>query len=455
MNLSTILIIEGSGQCPPAVSKVFETKGAKVLTASKVDVAMRIMSDNRPGLILADCAVKDPLFWLKEADRLGLETQVAAICDQPDFDQAMEWVSAGVLTVLPRPLDAARLEKLAAAARDNSDTFQQLKRRLGDDQSASMADFYRGLCGRLECGDLRKYIIESCKKITGARRVELCLSDLFSNYCLNLDTNEPIHIASEGCGEAGPSDSELIESAAARQYNISYVLKANGMTLGDLRLHFEDESQIKLTRQQDLVEMVMAISNALGAAATHSKAVKLAAHDALTGLFNRRIFMEVLKREFAKAQRHNYSLSLLVLDLDHFKKVNDTYGHQAGDEVLKAVANTISQVVRNTDLAARIGGEEFAVLLPHSTQDQAMGTAQRLKKKLAEVSFEISGNIFNQTISQGVADLEHFMVKSPEDMIYWADQSLYLAKNEGRDTIRRASDLPMTPISKDGAYAFQ
>jgi len=450
--MTSILIIERSGECYQAVSHILENRNIRLLTASKVDVARKMLADNSPELILADCTVhSDPLFWLTEADRYGLATQVIAVSDKADFNQAMDWVAGGVLNVLLKPIETSRLEKLIYSSLENSATLSRLDRSLLSEASKDLSELYRGLCGRLEAQDLKNYIVESCKAITGARKVELNLSDLFAGSSYNLETHVPISIDLTDCTDQSGADNCTLTS---REYHLDYELAANGHDLGEMKFIFSNEADLKIRRQEDLVEMIMAISNALGASASHNKAVKLAAHDALTGLYNRRIFNELLKREFAKSQRHNYPLTLIVMDLDHFKKVNDTYGHQAGDEVLKTVSNTIQTVARNTDFPARLGGEEFALLLTHTTQEQAKVLAERLRKSLAEISFEVGGKIFHQTISQGISGLEHFMAKSPEDMLYWADQSLYLAKREGRDTIRMVSDLPMTPIMKDG-YAFQ
>jgi len=101
--------------------------------------------------------------------------------------------------------------------------------------------------------------------------------------------------------------------------------------------------------------------------------------DALTGVFNRRCFFEVAEREFSKARRHHMDLSLMVLDLDHFKSINDNYGHIAGDEVLAHVARFVDSSLRREDIVARIGGEEFAVLLPNTSMDHAQELAERLR----------------------------------------------------------------------------
>lgn len=451
--MTGILIIERSGECRQAVCQVLGNHNIRLLTTSKVDVARKMLADNSPELILVDCDIhSDPLFWLTEADRYGLATQVIAIRDKADFSQAMDWVADGVLNILLKPIEPNRLAKLLRSAIENSAALNQLDRGLLSETSRNLSELYRGLCGRLEVQDLKNYIVESCKLITGARKVELNLSDLFAVSSYNLETNAPISVDLTGCADKNGADNC---GPTSREYHLDYELRANGHDLGEIKFILSDEADLKIRRQEDMVEMILAISNALGASAIHNKAVKLAAHDTLTGLYNRRIFNELLKREFAKSRRHNYPLTLVVMDLDHFKKVNDTYGHQVGDEVIKTAANTIQAVARNTDFPARLGGEEFALLLTHTNQEQAMVLAERLRKSLAEISFEVRGEIFHQTISQGISGLEHFMAKSPEDMLYWADQSLYLAKREGRDTIRMVSDLPMTPIMKDGTYAFQ
>lgn len=194
---------------------------------------------------------------------------------------------------------------------------------------------------------------------------------------------------------------------------------------------------------------------ALAALAKCQEAMDLAAKDPLTGLYNRRIFNEVLGREFALAKRHGHSLCLLSLDLDHFKAVNDTYGHQAGDAVLAGVASLLAGVSRSTDVAARLGGEEFALILPHATEAEGLVVAERLRRGLHRAVFTFGGQIIHQTASLGLADSEHFMVNSPEDMVYWADQALYRAKREGRDAIRRAGDISITIRAKEETYALQ
>jgi len=462
MSTSKVLIIDASEECSLRAAKALMPEGLSVQATASPIKARQLMADNRPDVILVDSSIgADPLVWVEEVQRLNLAAQVIAITDEPDFDQSMDWVAGGVFNVLTRPFSEERLRRQVLAALDSCRAFDLLVgHRLNDEEPApavgnlsrSLAEFYRGLTGRLEGPELRTYIMDSVKRLTGARQVELCLVDSLtsSTYCLETHT-----IIGGPNDAAYPLPPAPVSGMDTVQCRLGYELSAEGRHLGELYLYFAKRSDLTISHRETMMEMVSAIGRAIASVAKYQKAVNLAARDGLTGLYNRRIFNEILKREFAKAQRHNFNLSLLSLDLDHFKSVNDNYGHQTGDLVLKAVADIISDVARATDLPARLGGEEFAIILPHTSQEQALTVAERLKNMLAEHDFNLDGLAFRQTISQGLAGLEHFMVKTPEDMVYWADQALYLAKREGRDTIRAITDLPMTPVMKDGAYAFQ
>ncbi|UQZ91007.1 hypothetical protein C4J81_18000 [Deltaproteobacteria bacterium Smac51] len=447
MNQITVLIIDSSGDCALNVAKVLMPEGLSVLAANSTARARKMIASIQPALILADCSVEaDPRVWVEEITRLEIPAQVIAVTSEPKFDEAMDWVADGVFSVLPKPLDEERLRRLALSALGTCETFQSVLSGGTSSQAKALAAFYHGLTGRLDIKNLKEYIITSVKALTNARRVELALSSSLTDalYCFETNTFSGLEDAVSDQGDGGPVKCRL-----------GFELTANGIALGEMFLYFEEKSDLAIKERSVMMELVYAISMALQAVNKYQKAVNLAARDGLTGLYNRRIFTEVLKREFSKAKRHNHSLSLLSLDLDHFKSVNDNFGHQTGDMVLKAVAKVIVKVARTADLPARIGGEEFAVILPHTNQEQAYIVAERLKKSLEESGFDLDGTIFHQTISQGVVDVEHFMVNSPDDMVYWADQALYLAKREGRDTIRMATDLSITPVTKDGPYAFQ
>ena len=163
----------------------------------------------------------------------------------------------------------------------------------------------------------------------------------------------------------------------------------------------------------------------------------LATHDALTGLMNRREFMRHLEQEHVRTQRHSTPTSLIMVDLDFFKKINDTYGHPAGDAVLVAVAKTLCLGVRKSDVPARLGGEEFVVLLPHTDLAGAEGVAQKLLGQIRALNIPCQDVQLRVTASMGVSSVSGNA--SPIDALYAAaDQALYVAKHSGRDRVELA-----------------
>lgn len=172
----------------------------------------------------------------------------------------------------------------------------------------------------------------------------------------------------------------------------------------------------------------MAIANAKA----HAEIEKMATTDGLTGLFNHRRFQERLSEEFKRLERFSEPLSLLLIDIDYFKKVNDTYGHPAGDKILQGVADILRNTIRDIDIAARYGGEEFAAILLNTETTGAKNMAERLRKTTAETVFKVDGKPLNITISIGIANTLG-PSGGKEDLIEKADQALYHAKNKGRN----------------------
>lgn len=158
--------------------------------------------------------------------------------------------------------------------------------------------------------------------------------------------------------------------------------------------------------------------------------------DGLMKIYNRRHFDDKLNEEILLASRYSLPLSLLLLDLDNFKRVNDTYGHLVGDAVLQGVAKVIKEVVRDVDIAARYGGEEIAIITPSSNIDQAMVLAQRLRARIEQCDIPIQCSVLQSlkvTVSIGVSTLKVKPNNTCETMIEDADQALYRAKKEGKN----------------------
>lgn len=162
---------------------------------------------------------------------------------------------------------------------------------------------------------------------------------------------------------------------------------------------------------------------------------ELSITDPLTHLYNRRYLMDILEKEFQRIRRTGGVLSLVVADIDHFKLVNDTYGHQNGDMVLAAVAETILTVLRNYDIAVRYGGEEFMVVLPETTLSDGIAVAERLREAIGRMVFPSPMATLTVTVSLGVASYPAERVDSMDLLIRMADDALYRAKAGGRNRV--------------------
>ncbi len=160
----------------------------------------------------------------------------------------------------------------------------------------------------------------------------------------------------------------------------------------------------------------------------------LALVDALTGIFNRRTFFNLASMALSQAQRGRYPVSLLLVDLDHFKRVNDAFGHQAGDAVLQRFVELVQAALRKEDIFARYGGEEFCVLVPNATPMQARTLADRIRESVEQGAFEFSGQWIQVTVSVGVATLHPAEVRI-ESLLRRADEALYVAKRDGRNRV--------------------
>jgi diguanylate cyclase (GGDEF)-like protein/hemerythrin-like metal-binding protein len=160
---------------------------------------------------------------------------------------------------------------------------------------------------------------------------------------------------------------------------------------------------------------------------------RLSEEDPLTGIYNRRAFMQILNATIDEAQRHQQPLSLLLLDLDHFKQVNDTYGHDTGDKLLQRFAGYIKKIIRNHDVFARIGGEEFVLLLPYTSHQDAQKIAEDIVQKIAALDLEDLAPGLHMTVSIGLAEYEDEM--SMRTLLQTADAHLYEAKRNGRNRV--------------------
>ncbi|MFH1539493.1 MAG: diguanylate cyclase [bacterium] len=167
----------------------------------------------------------------------------------------------------------------------------------------------------------------------------------------------------------------------------------------------------------------------------HERIKEFAIADGLTGLYNHRYFQEQLEKEFSRARRYNLSLSLVMLDIDHFKDVNDSCGHQFGDTVLKAISGILRRSVRDIDLVGRYGGEEFVMILPETQKKNSRIVAERIRAKVEEQCFNSGSGERRITVSIGISGYPDDNIQTRLDLIAKADSALYDAKNKGRNRV--------------------
>ncbi len=168
-----------------------------------------------------------------------------------------------------------------------------------------------------------------------------------------------------------------------------------------------------------------------------------AAVDGMTGLFNRSHFLIQAETEFERTQRYHHPLSVLMLDIDHFKSINDRYGHDVGDRVIVEIANILRYMAREADLAARMGGEEFVVMLPETGIADAANLGERLRAAIAATPIQATGGLLTLTVSIGVGGSDGNATVG--EMLKQADLALYRAKSEGRNRLCLCGDSPVMP----------
>ncbi|WP_294948207.1 GGDEF domain-containing protein [Sulfurivirga sp.] len=192
-------------------------------------------------------------------------------------------------------------------------------------------------------------------------------------------------------------------------------------------------------KQQLLQDMFVAgLGLALRNALTHEEIQRIAVLDGLTGVFNRRFGMQRLKEEYSRAVRQEAPLAVLMADIDHFKRINDTYGHLMGDRVLRLIVEQIRHVVREGDVIVRYGGEEFMIILPGADSHNAMEVAERLRRRAGDIEVHHGDHVIRVTLSIGVASLPEIKVDAPVALIECADEALYQAKRNGRNQVMDA-----------------
>jgi len=216
---------------------------------------------------------------------------------------------------------------------------------------------------------------------------------------------------------------------------VSFPISTNGRLSGLLALGGRAASKIDADTHAFLAQ----VANQAHIVVENSRLVErlrnLAIRDSLTELYNHRHAMDLLANEFERVGRYAAGVSLLMLDLDEFKRVNDEHGHPAGDAVLKEMARVLKETLRTVDSVGRYGGEEFVIILPHTSPEEARATGERIRRKVQGHVFWVGAKPLSVTVSVGVASYPTPAVDSPESLVREADRALYRAKEAGRNRV--------------------
>lgn len=231
-----------------------------------------------------------------------------------------------------------------------------------------------------------------------------------------------------------PEQGTRLEYGSPAKHSCSYQLAAAGQSLGQLTITRKKkfDRQETMLFEHLLCSLVYPLRNAL----LYKGALTAALRDPLTGVNNRAAMNTAINREIDLARRHNTPLSLIALDIDHFKQINDEYGHTAGDFVLKSVADRISECIRSSDMLFRYGGEEFTILLSNTAKDGALLLAERIRRTIYTSTYSYGEELIPTSASLGVACLNS--EDSAQTLFERTDMAMYDAKNTGRNCVKFA-----------------
>ncbi len=428
-----------------------------VLTASDGPSAIEVATTERPDLILLDVMMPG-MDGFEVCRRLRAEPStmhipIVMVTALSETEDRVVGLSAGADDFLTKPVeDLALLARVRSLLRFKV-TFDELRLRLKAGSGSTDVDDIlpddtspqRGRILLLEDFESRARMINEALSESNEVTVErddaeaLRLADV-SDFdvviiSLTLEDVDGLRVCSQL--RSRPATRLVPILALVEEGDLEQLAKALDLGVTDYVMTPLDRNeliarvrtQVRRKHYQDRLRMNL------------EESVSAASMDELTRLHNRRYLVSHLAREFERAVENRKSLSVIILDVDHFKKVNDTHGHAVGDEVLAELARRMIECTRSSDLSARLGGEEFVVVMPDTTLPVAESVAERLRLGVGETAFAIpKGDLLIEvTISLGVA-VNKGADDTPEDLLARADRALYRAKSEGRNQVACASE---------------
>ncbi len=359
-----------------------------------------------------------------------------------------------MLVLARRRAETPRDDRLVQAVDEMRTRMDDLGRDLSQaleraERESKRNRFLSDLGTSIEFDELLDRVLDAALEVPGFDAAMVVLDEAGGQTTVatrGLTPEEAAHPPSSGAGGALPPGpitvsyrygaADAADTHLVRGGLFVPLVSRDGNALGTLALFwrtpgYEPAPERVAAMEQIAATCIPAIENAR----RYREARQMAETDALTGFFNQRYFHETLRREALRAQRYDRRLALLILDLDDFKAVNDRIGHLAGDAVLAQVAERLRNSIRSVDVGCRVGGDEFAVIMPESTADDAAQLFQRMHDGVATMSVPGGGRV---RISAGIAELRHG--ETAAGLFERADSALYTAKELGKDRASVASD---------------
>ncbi len=383
-----------------------------------IDTPAQLVADSAtrtPTCILIDCSLAcgQSTEFKAELAALSQRVPIACMSDRGDIESRLEAVRIGCQAYFTRPLDTTSL--LDTLDRLTAPPQAEAGKVLIIDDSPSLAAFYAA--NLAEAGFLCQVVTDPLKSLDAIleQPPELIL----------LDMNMP--------GASGQEVAKVIRQQDA-YLSIPIVFLSAESDVGRQREAMSlggDEFLQKPIQPEHLVSAVRS------RVIRYRSLRALMVRDSLTGLLNHTSYKERLRAEVARAKRQNKPLSVAIIDIDHFKNVNDTYGHPAGDRVIKNLSRLLRQRLRGADIIGRYGGEEFALALPDTPLDLAINVINHLRESFAAIEQHASSATFHNTFSAGAAEFspQHPQFSDSEALIKASDEALYVSKHGGRNRV--------------------
>jgi len=481
-----ILIVTAS-EPDAAVLAALADRGYRASSTEWTESALQQACEETVDLVLLDRdgSADEVMRWLNRIQEPRHPAGVIVTSTRPSPEEAIRLLRAGAFDLLIKPVPVERLLEVVDQAIVNRHSFMRIMGLSERLQSANESlhaqkkclererdrlikrNHDLGLLNRIGEGLVGSLQADEVVQDALERTAELIPYDLAALAWLNgghawsrssdaeqegqapafrQHTLDRARMHADYLGGHGP-----LAHSSENPREVEIVLQVAGQRLGLLRLLRRALRPGFDAYELEVLGMLAnSLALALRGADAHQEAQSLAATDSLTNLLNRRAFNSALHREFQKADRYGQSLGLLMIDIDHFKTVNDRFGHPAGDSVLRQVSVYLGQTIRTVDVAARIGGEEFAVLMPGTGPEQAITVAERIRTAILGHTFLPECRDYRVTVSIGVAHYEGAGGCAPEELIRDADIALYRAKSSGRNRVEvaRFAGMALNPVAQ-------